>query len=92
MPAMPALKLQSRDLRQTEVMVPSLLLDSALQKPMSPLPQLHLPAVPPLPLRLCNHKHFKFHQIPGMPGAVVIYTSFALVCYLNKFYFGLLAY
>jgi hypothetical protein len=21
-----------------------------------------------------QHKHFKFHQIPGMPGAVVRYT------------------
>jgi hypothetical protein len=39
-----------------------------------------------------QQKHFKFHQIPGMPGAVVRYTSFALVCYLNKFYFGLLVY
>jgi hypothetical protein len=55
------------------------------------LPQLHLPAAPPLPLRLCK-KHFKFYQIPGMPGAVVRYTLFSLVCYLNKFYFSLLAY
>jgi hypothetical protein len=34
----------------------------------------------------------KFYQIPGMSGAVVRYTQFAPVCYLNKFYFGLLAY
>jgi hypothetical protein len=34
-----------------------------------------------------RQKHFKFYQIPGMPGAVVRYTLFALVCYLNKFYF-----
>jgi hypothetical protein len=89
---MPALKLWSRDPRWPEVMLPSLLLDPELQRPMSPLPQLHPSAVPPLPFRLCNHKHFKFHQIPDMPGAVVRYTSFALVCYLNKFYFSLLAY
>jgi hypothetical protein len=92
MPAMLVLRLQSRDLRQLEVMLPSLLLDPTLQRPMSPLPQLHLLAVPPLSLRLCNHKHFKFHQILGMPGTVVRYTLFALVWYLNKFYFGLLAY
>jgi hypothetical protein len=58
-----------------------------------PLLLLHLPAVQPLPLplRLCE-KTLKFYQIPGMPGAVVRSTLFALVCYLNKFYFGLLAY
>jgi hypothetical protein len=32
-----------------------------------------------------QHKNFKFYQIPGMPGAVVRYTLFPSVCYLNKF-------
>jgi hypothetical protein len=74
-------------------MAPSLLLDPALPKLMSPLPQLLLPTALPLPLPLSfAKKHFKFYQIPGMPGAVVRYTLFPLVCYLNKFYFGLLAY
>jgi hypothetical protein len=49
----------------------------------------HLPL--PLPLKLAL-RTLKFYHIPGMPGAVVRYTQFALVCYLNKFYFGLLAY
>jgi hypothetical protein len=44
-----------------------------------------------LPLKLAL-KTLKFYQIPGMSGAVVTYTQFALVCYLNKFYFGLLSY
>jgi hypothetical protein len=93
MPAMPALKLRSRDLRRPEVMLPFLLLDLALQRPMSPLLLLHLPAVQPPPCLLeFAKKHFKFYQIPGMSGAVVRYTLFALVCYPNKFYFGLLVY
>jgi hypothetical protein len=90
---MPVPKFQNRDLPWLEVMAPPLLLDPALLKPMSPLPQLHLPAalLSPLPLKLCK-KHFKFYQIPGMLGAVVRYTLFPLVCYPNKFYFGLLSY
>jgi hypothetical protein len=93
MQVMPVLKLQHSDLCRLEVMLLSLLLDPALQMPMSLLPLLHLPTAqpPPLLLRLCK-KTLKYHQIPGMPGAVVRYTLFALVCYLNKFYFGLLAY
>jgi hypothetical protein len=77
-----------------EVMAPFLLLDPALPKPMCPLPQLLLPAalLPLLPLKLCSKNTFKFHQIPDMPGVVVRYTLLPLVCYLNKFYFGLLAY
>jgi hypothetical protein len=55
-PAMPVLKLRTRDLRRPKVMLPSLLLDSALQRPIPPLLLLHLPTVllPPLPLKLCN--------------------------------------
>jgi hypothetical protein len=70
-----------------------LLLDPALLMPMFPLRQLHLPAalLPPLLPRYAL-KTLKFYQIPGMPGAVVRYTLFALVCYQNKFYFGLLTY
>jgi hypothetical protein len=84
---MPTLKLWSRVLPQSEVMAPFLLLDPALLKLISLLPQLHLPAaLPPLlPLKLCSTENFKFYQIPGMPGAVVRYTLFPLVCYLNKF-------
>jgi hypothetical protein len=91
---MPALKLRLSDLHWLEVMLPFLLLDLALQTPMFPLLLLHLPDVqpPPLPLRLCDKKHFKFYQIPGMSGALVRYTLFALVCCLNQFYFGLLVY
>jgi hypothetical protein len=60
--AMPAPKFRNRDLPRPEVTAPSLLLDLALLKPMSPLPQLHLPValLPPLPLKLCK-KHFKFY-------------------------------
>jgi hypothetical protein len=58
--AMPALKLQTKDLRRPEVMLSFLLLDPALQRPISPLLLLHLPAVPPLPLRLCNINTLSF--------------------------------
>jgi hypothetical protein len=56
------------------------LLDPALLKPTSPLPQLHLPVAPPAPLslELCSIKNFNFYQIPGMPGAIVRYTLFPL--------------
>jgi hypothetical protein len=55
------------------------LLDLALLKPTSPLPQLHLPVALPslLPLELCI-KNFKLYQILGMPGAVVRYTFISL--------------
>jgi hypothetical protein len=58
MPAMPTLKLWSRDLHRLEVILPFLLLDLALQRPMSPLLLLHLPVVPPppLPLKLCHKR------------------------------------
>jgi hypothetical protein len=81
------LKLQSRVLPRPEVMAPFLLLDPALLKLIFLLPLLHLPAalLPLLPLRLCSTKNFKFYQIPDMPCAVVRYTLFPLVCYLNKF-------
>jgi hypothetical protein len=84
---MPTLKLWSRVLPQPEATAPFLLLDPALLKPTSPLLQLHLPAalLPLLPLKLCITENFEFYQIPGMPGAVVRYTLFPLVCYLNKF-------
>jgi hypothetical protein len=84
---MPTLKLRSRVLPGPEVMAPFLLLDLVLLKPISLLPQLHLPAalLPLLPLKLCSTENFKFYQIVGMPGAVVRYTLFPLVCYLNKF-------
>jgi hypothetical protein len=54
----PTLKLRSRVLPRPEVMVLFLLLDPALLKPTSLLPQLHLPAaLPPLlPLELCSTK------------------------------------
>jgi hypothetical protein len=93
MHAMLTLKLRHSDLRRLEVMHLSHLLDLTLLMPTFPLLLLHLPVVqpPPLPLRLCK-KTLKFYQIPGMLGAVVRYTLFALVCYLNKFYFGLLVY
>jgi hypothetical protein len=83
----PTLKLWSRVLPRPEVMAPFLLLDLALLKPISLLPKLHLPAalLPLLPLKLCSTENFKFYQIPGMPGAVVRYTLFPLVYYLNKF-------
>jgi hypothetical protein len=64
MPAMPVLKLQSRDLRRPKVMLPSLLLDPALPRPMSPLLLLHQPAVLPLPLRLCNINILIFIRSP----------------------------
>jgi hypothetical protein len=53
--AMLAVKLRNRDLPRPKVMPPSLLLDPALPKTMSPLPQLHLPAAlpSPLPLKFC---------------------------------------
>jgi hypothetical protein len=73
-------------------MAPSHLLGPALLKPTLLLLLLHQLAalLLPLPLELCS-KNFKFYQIPGMPGAVVIYTfKFPLVCYLIKFYLGLL--
>jgi hypothetical protein len=56
MPAMPVLKLRHSGLCRLEVMLPFLLLDLALQRPMFPLLLLHLPAVQPpaLPLRLCE--------------------------------------
>jgi hypothetical protein len=62
----PTLKLQSRDLPQSEVMAPFLLLDPALPKPMSPLPQFHLPAalLPPLPLKLCSTNTLSFIRSP----------------------------
>jgi hypothetical protein len=65
-------------LPRPEVMALFLLLDPTLLKPTSLLPQLHLPAaLPPLlPLELCSTKNFKLYQIPGMPGAVVIYNLF----------------
>jgi hypothetical protein len=64
--AMPALKLRFSDLRWLEVMLPFLLLDSALQMPMSPLVLLHLPAVqpPPLPLRLYDKNTLSFIRSP----------------------------
>jgi hypothetical protein len=70
-----------------------LLSDPALPMPTFPLLQLLLLVALLLPLLLrLALKTLKFYQIPGMPGAVVIYTQFALVCYLNNFYFDLLAY
>jgi hypothetical protein len=64
--AMPVPKLQNRDLSWPEVMAPSLLMDLALPKPMSPLPQLHLPAalLPPLPLKLCSKNTLSFMRSP----------------------------
>jgi hypothetical protein len=62
--AMPALKLQTRDLHRPEVMFPSLLLDPALQRPIPPLLLLLLPAAPPLPLRLCNINTLSFIRSP----------------------------
>jgi hypothetical protein len=49
-----------------EVMAPSLLLDPALPNPMSPLPQLHLPAalLLPLPLKLCTKNTLSFIRSP----------------------------
>jgi hypothetical protein len=52
-----------------------LLPDPALLMPTSPLLQLHMPVALPLPLLLKRAlKTLKFHQIPGMPGAVVRYA------------------
>jgi hypothetical protein len=83
----PTLKLRSKVLPRPEVVAPFLLLDPGLLKLISLLLWLHLSAalLPLLPLKLCSTKNFKFYQIPGMPGAVVRYTLFPLVCYLNKF-------
>jgi hypothetical protein len=83
----PTLKLRRRVLPWPEVMALFLLLDPTLLKPISLLPQLHLLAALPLLLllKLCSTENVKFYQIPGMPGAVVRYTLFPLVCYLNKF-------
>jgi hypothetical protein len=66
MPAMPALKLRHSGLNRLEVILPFLLLDPALQRPMAPLLLLHLPAVrpPPLPLRLCNKETLSFIRSP----------------------------
>jgi hypothetical protein len=89
----PTLMLWNRPLSRAEVMAPSHLLGPALLKPTSPPPLLLQPAALPLTLLLdfAASKNFKFHQIPRMPGAVVRYTFyFPLVCYLNKFYLGLL--
>jgi hypothetical protein len=57
------LKLRSRVLPQPEVMALFHLLDPALLKPISLLPQLHQPAaLPPLlPLKLCSTENFKFY-------------------------------
>jgi hypothetical protein len=59
-------------------MAPFHLLGPALLKPTSPLLQLHRPAALLLPLLLnfAAPKNFKLYQIPGMPGADVIYTLF----------------
>jgi hypothetical protein len=64
--AMPAPKFRTRDLPRPEAMAPSPLLDPALLKPMSPLPQLHLPAalLPPLPLKLCIKNILSFIRSP----------------------------
>jgi hypothetical protein len=90
---MPELMLRESNLPWPMVVLLFLLPDPTLMMPTSPLLQLHMPTALPLPLPLkLALKTLKFHQIPGMPGAVVRYTQFALVCYLNKFYFGLHAY
>jgi hypothetical protein len=62
----PTLKLWSRALPRLEVMALFLLLDPALLKPTSPLPQLHLPAaLPPLLLlKLCSTKILSFIRSP----------------------------
>jgi hypothetical protein len=54
----PTPKLRSKDLLRPEVMVLFPLLDPALLKPTSPLPQLHLPAalLPLLLPELCIKK------------------------------------
>jgi hypothetical protein len=62
----PTLKLRSRVPPWPEVMVPFLLLDPALLKLISLLPQLHLPAalLPLLLLKLCNTKTLSFIRSP----------------------------
>jgi hypothetical protein len=61
-------------------MAPFHLLGPALLKRTSPLLQLHQPAALLLPLLLnfAAPKNFKVYQIPGMPGADVIYNLFPL--------------
>jgi hypothetical protein len=68
-------------------MAPFHLLGPALLKPTSPLLQLHQPAalLLPLPLNFAVPKKFKLYQIPGMPGADVIYTLFPLSLLAEQF-------